>query len=361
MKYKFIDSARGIAILMVILVHTASDISNLNIVLDFIAKYSQMGVQLFFVASAFTLCLSSVNRSNEERPLLSYALRRYFRVAPIYYLGILLYTLLFYLGIFSYRYLGDSNPYTFDNIFYNVFFLNGFVPEANNVIVPGGWSISTEMTFYLFFPLLFLIASKFITSMVRLILYIFLGIILSQALDLYMINQGYYLANNTFLYYNIINQLPCFIIGIGYYFYSTRLRIEYRKIYDYVLCSFFIFFCLILWSLKIGYLFSWTPVLSSFSFVFLIEIFRKNEKLNISILSSIGKVSFSMYLFHFLFTYSIPLLPSFIVDGGDTSLFILFLLIVSLSYLVARLSYKWIEKPFIALGSQLISKINSHS
>jgi peptidoglycan/LPS O-acetylase OafA/YrhL len=59
MKYPHIDSARGIAILMVILIHTAQSVH--QAVLDFkfiphiIHEYGQMGVQLFFVVSAFTL------------------------------------------------------------------------------------------------------------------------------------------------------------------------------------------------------------------------------------------------------------------------------------------------------------------
>lgn len=358
MKCKFIDSIRGIAILMVVLVHVASNFLNINSVIDLFSKYCQMGVQLFFVASAFTLCLSSVNRSQEKSPLLAYAVRRYFRIAPIYYLGIILYTLLFYLGVFSYQYENGVNPYSLENIMYNFLFLNGFVPSANNVIVPGGWSIATEMSFYLIFPLLFLFAKQFITSKLRLFSFVCLGIIISQGLDFFMISQGHYLANNTFLYYNICNQLPCFVIGVGYYFHSTKVKIQYNKVFDYILFILFTIASLAVWSLKIGYLFSWTPILSCLSFVFLIEIFRKNERLNINLLSSIGKVSFSMYLFHFLFVFSIPLLPSYVVEAGTISMFVLYVLVVFITYLVAKVSYIWIEKPFIHLGARIIERIN---
>lgn len=47
MKLKFIDSIRGVAILMVILVHTAQKISDLHVLTRIIAEYGQMGVQLF--------------------------------------------------------------------------------------------------------------------------------------------------------------------------------------------------------------------------------------------------------------------------------------------------------------------------
>src|SRR5258708_5480123 len=36
----------------------------------------------------------------------------------------------------------------------SLIFVNGFWPDTINSVVPGGWSIVDEMTFYAFFPLL---------------------------------------------------------------------------------------------------------------------------------------------------------------------------------------------------------------
>ena len=49
------------------------------------------GVQLFFVASAMTLCMSLENNYGKSRWLMKYIVRRYFRIAPMYYLGRVLY------------------------------------------------------------------------------------------------------------------------------------------------------------------------------------------------------------------------------------------------------------------------------
>ena len=87
----FINSIRGIAILMVVLVHTANNIDGLSVFSKYISSYGQMGVQLFFVASAYTLCLSAEYRSRENHKLKKYFIRRFFRISPIYYLGILIY------------------------------------------------------------------------------------------------------------------------------------------------------------------------------------------------------------------------------------------------------------------------------
>ena len=44
-----------------------------------------------------------------------------------------------------------SRRNVYDNLS-TAFFLHGLHPEAINSVIPGGWSIAVEMTFYLFFP-----------------------------------------------------------------------------------------------------------------------------------------------------------------------------------------------------------------
>ena len=61
-----------------------------NKALMWVAFTGQRGVQMFFLVSAFTLTLSHYNRRQERRPTLNYAIRRFFRIAPMLYLGILL-------------------------------------------------------------------------------------------------------------------------------------------------------------------------------------------------------------------------------------------------------------------------------
>ena len=51
---------------------------------------SARGVELFFVVSALTLCLSSAARSNREAlPTLNFYIRRFFRIAPMFYIAIM--------------------------------------------------------------------------------------------------------------------------------------------------------------------------------------------------------------------------------------------------------------------------------
>jgi peptidoglycan/LPS O-acetylase OafA/YrhL len=157
-KLNYIDSLRGVAILMVIIVHTSQSITGLNRYANLLLDYGKTGVQLFFILSAFTLCLSMTKRHDGN---LNFYIRRYFRIAPLYYIAIPMYFLLTHFIKWPYR-NGVSlySSFSYFNIICNFLFIHGLVPSANNTIVPGGWSIGAEMLFYLVFPLIFKIYSR---------------------------------------------------------------------------------------------------------------------------------------------------------------------------------------------------------
>ncbi len=362
MKLKFIDSTRGIAILMVILVHTSQKIDSLDFLTSVIASYGQMGVQLFFIASAYTLCLSSFKRDKENLPLVKFGIRRYFRIAPAYYLALLGY--LFISLILSKLQSGEfilAEKYTFKNILSNIFFIHGFYPPANNNIVPGGWSIGTEIAFYSIFPALIYIAKVTLTtSRKKIFAFVFFGILFSQLMLMLLVFIGYNISNNNFIYFNIINQLPVFLIGIGYFFLSKRSGFLLNWKLNFIFFILFSLLSVLPGYSGVDYYFSFIPTISGISFVFLIELIKKFNFLNPKILIRIGQVSFSMYLIHFIFAQLITgfLASKFIVLNGTVSLLVFYLLSVFLTFGFALLSEKFIEKPSIEFGKKLIRKID---
>lgn len=92
--YKYIDALRGIAILMVVAVHVSQSNSlKIDDLTRSILNNGSKGVQLFFIVSAFTLFMSFNNRYDKEStPILNYSIRRFFRIAPMYYLALIFYT-----------------------------------------------------------------------------------------------------------------------------------------------------------------------------------------------------------------------------------------------------------------------------
>lgn len=342
MHLSHINSLRGIAILMVILVHTSQLFSFNTSFENEIFAYGKMGVQLFFIASAYTLCLSSHYREKEEKHLIKFYVRRYFRIFPIYYLGIIIYFSLNY-------FFKTTEDYTLKNVFSNVFFIHGLIPSANNTIVPGGWSIGVEMLFYLFFPFLF----DFLSSGKSLIKGI--GIILiSQIVLFYFQRKPNF--DISFYNFNILNQISVFIIGILFFLNKKRLtNVRFSTIAFILLTILAIYISANNNDYKYkGYRFAFriVPIISALSFCFLFIIVENSKFINTLVLQKIGINSYSIYIIHFVPAFY--LLPKM---DGYFNFILAYLFIIGASYFVSIVLNKYIEKPFVKLGSKLINKI----
>jgi peptidoglycan/LPS O-acetylase OafA/YrhL len=355
-RFDYIDSSRGIAILMVVFVHTSQSITGLNANTKILSNFCQLGVQLFFVLSAFTMCNSLDRIKLGRKNILLFYLKRFFRIAPLYYSGIIIYFCISL--VYNYKYSGVLKPdqqYNPLNILTNVTFVHGFYKPANNNIVPGGWSIGTEMLFYLMVPFLFLYYKHLRHKMVFLIIpFLFL------ALNLVIFNVANNRSNFTkdeivFIYYNLFNQLPVFLIGISYFFYSRIYENKGSDSFKWMVISIFIFIFSLFGLIRIRYNISLTPVLSAITFVFLIEVFRNFHFLSNKILVRIGQLSYSIYIFHFIFAWYLSksiyeTIYNYVFP--ELGLIICFLISVLFTSLLAMLSEKTIEKPGIDVGKR---------
>lgn len=369
-KYQYVDAMRGIAILMVIMLHMSWSVDALyplNTTLRLIANYCQMGVQLFFVASAYTLSMSYTKRSGEPHNIISFYIRRVFRIAPLYYLGIVTYFLLKVIIEIKHGNVAIAfESYNVKNILANMFLVHGFFPTAMNSIVHGGWSIGTEMIFYLIFPLLFL-GSKKLTSSTALstfILFLFaiaINILIQRWLSEFL-HQN--IVRNNFIYFSIFNQLPVFILGMLAYFLFDELQINEKfrfslKFYIVGLI-FFTGIALTLWVSKNQFYFAFIPIFSGISFVFLLGGL-KHFQTSYDILAKIGVVSFSMYIFHFVFAWHvIPAILKRLNLTLDANIILLFAFLVcaASSYFVAHFTARVVETRGVLIGAKIISHLH---
>lgn len=341
---EFIDIARGIAILMVVLVHTSHRVP--GDVLAGITAYGQLGVQLFFVASAYTLSRSFARRSTEAMPIASFYLRRFFRIAPLYYLGIGLYTGYWFL----HQWLRPSEgTYPLGNALANVFFVHGFIPHDQN-LVPGGWSIHVEMVFYLLFPALFTLMARWRRTgrVAALAGVLAVNVVIQAALGP--------LENNTFRYFHLINQAPVFMVGVLYYFVPDEV---FSKRVAALSFAAFTLACTALWK-EGGLAFAVIPTLAGASFVCLLRMLKG---LRMRVVAEIGRVSYSVYLFHFAVLLALSPIYSIIgkVLPPDVGLLVAFALTLGITYAIARWSQVTIEKKGISAGSRLIERIRKRS
>src|SRR6202035_4416949 len=86
-RLSYIDGLRGLAALMVFMIHCGSPaIRSLGGYGNLLVDHGRYGVSVFFVVSAYTLCLSVAPAFDGKAILWSaYFIRRFFRIAPLYW------------------------------------------------------------------------------------------------------------------------------------------------------------------------------------------------------------------------------------------------------------------------------------
>lgn len=366
-KLAYVDSLRGLAVLGVLLVHTNQFGSEpMPWLLEKIAWKGSTGVQLFFLASAFTLFLSYRNRQHTETsPVRNFFLRRYFRIAPMYSLAVFYY--LWQDGLGPRYWLGDAPGITIGNVWGNLLFLHGFNPYWFSSIVHGGWSIGVEMQFYLLMPLLF----AGITS--RQQTYFFLIFSLLLQLGLQLVLAAHPLISHAKLWEEYLSlylpaQLPIFGLGILLYFLVEDAQAGSRLSGKWLLglSGVMLAFLMIMDRLPIPSVF-WLvlpePVLYGVAFLLLaLGLSRYPWPVLVNpMIGYIGKISFSLYLVHFAVLHGLKManLTDF-VNQPIVDLGIRYMMVLGLSGLLASLCYRFIEVPGQQLGSRVIRRLEAN-
>ena len=219
-----LDVGRTLAVIGVIAVHLAPWMVESPVWLDTLANLGQYGVQCFFVISAITIFASiehdAQRLSGTREVLRNFYVKRFARIAPLYYLAIIGYAVVDHLALRAHGHM--LLPHSFSDVVLNLVFLHGWVPSASDSVVPGGWSISVEMLFYLIAP-----ALVFLCRTTR-------GLTAVSVLTaLFSVSFWYFgacgggpacrVVNNEFFYFWPPMQLPCFIVG----FWTWHLAKDY--------------------------------------------------------------------------------------------------------------------------------------
>lgn len=143
-----IHGLRGVAALAVVLFHLVH-LANISVPpgFSFIANDFGKGVHLFFVLSAFSLMHSTEHTLSRPSWMKEYFIKRFFRIAPLYYC--ILASMVLWPLVKSH-----SLAVSLQSLFLNLTFTFGFAPWTG--IVWAGWTVGVEMLFYAIFPTLLL-------------------------------------------------------------------------------------------------------------------------------------------------------------------------------------------------------------
>jgi len=353
--YQYLDALRGLAALLVLAIH----LSALTVLLG---KYSfgfgAYGVQLFYILSALTLFLSSNQRfSTEARPVAKFFLRRFFRIAPLFYLAVII-AYLFSDGV-TYRL--PVSGVSINNIIAHFFFVFGFNKYWINSVIGVEWSIFCEVLFYLTLPLVFkYIKSKkqalYLLGFSLLVYIVFKGAV-------YLFNRGGDLLLAEWSSVFILSNYFYFALGILLYF-IIRQPLRVRKAYLYF--AWLVLFAGVILMITFGLAHFGALLFSVFAFL-LVYLMSNNLPVNIIFNNRftrfIGQISYSMYLWHYLVLgwfakYLINPNSAFFASHPPIRIGSIILVIFSVVF-ISYLSYILIEKPSINLGRRLIKKMKA--
>lgn len=220
-----VDSLRGIAVLLVLAVHISGFIAPKSEWLTDFARLGPRGVQLFYVVSAFSLFMSFAHRKTSDGfSYRAYFIRRLTRIAPMFWLAMALYIVADGMGP---RYWSPAGISATD-ILLTGLFLNGWSPSTINSIVPGGWSVAIETTFYLVLPFCFLWIRSLKSAVIAAVLALaFRYIVCTWAIDVQLPN---FPDSQRHLPYTFVwefwlpAQLPVFMLGIVLFFIREKMQ-----------------------------------------------------------------------------------------------------------------------------------------
>lgn len=347
---------RGLAAMAVAVFHLHHLIGlALPFPLQFIATHWGLGVQLFFVLSAFSLCYSTINSVGREGWVRDYLIKRYFRIAPMFYFMLLAWVTLFILRGVNFE---------FSNILLNILMVYNFVPGKHESIVQAGWTIGVEMLFYLLLPLLLIT----IHGLWKSVIFAALALLISVVVRAQLVAAGGVLQS--YAHFAFLSSLGIFALGmVSFNLYQWGIDSSYavrlRLIFSMAAVSLILFVALasdqfdyfigmasrpdiLLWSLLFAALISWQALAPS-------------RVLAATLFEFAGERSFSIYLVHpmvilFLAPANRGLYAVIEPISGAWAFIPCAFMTLSVVILASIITYRLIEVPGIHFGRLLIAR-----
>ena len=344
-RFRALDFLRGLAILGVIAIHVSLGLPTQIELIDKTLSFGLYGVQLFYLISAITMCLMWEQRAYEKSPTKNFYIRRFLRIAPLFWLAIPVY--LSVNGFEPSYWAPEGIGVT--QIVLTILFLQGFWPDAINSVVPGGWSIAVEMTFYLIFPVLirtfqnranlYLYSAIFVWLLNNLF---FKGWITEFFADHYPAMGALIVKDYLSLYF--LNQAPIFLIGCWIYFSRANSFFKGNLV---IFLAWIGLAALLKFTLGINGL-GFLLVYLSLS---VLVVFCITKKVHFKPIEALGKNSYAMYLIHFLvISFVYRLLPE---KMGLMMWLTAMCLTVLISYVLSKIIYFLIESRIQLLANRL--------
>jgi len=363
-----LDGLRAIAFILVFLIHT-------NFIL-----VGWAGVLLFFVLSGFLITGILINMK-EELPtkvfFIKFYGRRFLRIFPLYYFYLILMLALAY-GLYFISYRPNRMLEYFQQVPYALLYIYDFFCASawykDSIFINHFWSLSVEEQFYIFWPLLILITPK--TAYKKL----FIASILAG--PILRLGLSYLYDHHTFSFLGSsaatgIYSLPfSHIDAFGFGAFISQYRLPKARLQFWILLvavpiigyaseylstgSFgFISGFGFEFPLANGFKQIWGYSLLNYFFAVTIYAVAReglfNRFLELGWLKYLGKISYGLYVYHFIVIYFAGRMNDFVPLTYEQNQVISAIPAFAITVLISALSFKYIERPILNLKDKYFS------
>jgi peptidoglycan/LPS O-acetylase OafA/YrhL len=335
-----LNGLRTIAALSVVVSHITIAFPDFGLAYIGGWSFAAQGVTLFFTISGFLITyLLLLEKDKQKISIGKFYMRRVLRIWPLYYLYL----------IISIIWLIAYSQFDAKTVLYYIFFCANlpFIFGGSLLLIAHLWSIGVEEQFYLLWPLFVKFTQK------RMLLITFLIVIFLIALKFY---ARYILQNDLIKVFLDINRFECMLIGaLGAMLFFSRNKL-FNSIMSHISMQLFAWALLIL--IAFGEINTPGPsehiLMSLITLVLIIGQINSRNKiidLDSKLFDFLGKISYGLYVIHplIIFLFS-KILSKFNINIYIKGL-IIFPMIIFLTILLAHISYKYYERPFLRLKS----------
>jgi peptidoglycan/LPS O-acetylase OafA/YrhL len=361
-----LDSIRGIAILLVLLLHgfgmfRVASFAGIPRLFVAFCSYGWSGVELFFVLSGFLITGILLDTRRSTDYFRRFYIRRALRILPAYY-GLLL----FLFAISRTSWLG-SHGVQFPFIALSLVYLSNTaplfgIPMQYTVF----WSLSVEEHFYLIWPMVVRRLDN--RRLMQTALFVFLSVPIIRAISVTFgpaINHNFYtwcnadgLAAGAILALTVRNPLvrrsALLEVAIAVLTASVGILVLGAK------------FEVLQWNSAIGFATRLSFLNAAFAAILLLMILlgtsRQEWIVNVPVLRFLGEISYGLYLYHMVFFYAyehilLAYWPSLAPrDGAFNQILLQFVVAGTLSLVTAVLSKRYFENYFLNLKHRIFAK-----
>jgi peptidoglycan/LPS O-acetylase OafA/YrhL len=345
-----IHGLRAIAAVGVVFFHVAYIVPStvLPPVFSTIIPTLVLSVPLFFVISAFSLAYAHAHSIDQKGWIGPYLIKRFFRIAPLFYAMIFAYWACSY-------WLFDLRTALID-----MTFLYNFFPGEHASIVGAGWSIGVEMPFYLAFPIILQRVRSLSASLIL--------VILTTVISTF---SRFWLSDlpNGYAHMALVSNISMFATGlIAYYCFASWTERRSRLLPFVGIAS--VAWLVALFSFRGNFagMFDAPTWALGFGLLCVWQAARPSRLLSSASMQWLGERSFSIYLLHPIVIFALvrnglytPIFDATRPIIGAWSYLPCVGLTLAIVLPASAVTYRIIERPGQKLGSMLIKRLRERS